>query len=284
MTLDNQFEYAATVYFKIDDNGNYIADMKFKFVNLDTPWWLTETLDFEHHHQSEGKWEESVKSKPKKVFFAKIETFKPPVESVFSQIPAKAQTYLYQLLKTIPNESHVVDVKASLGGLSAILASVNHTIQVHAVEEFQEGWVKHCYENIQGYLERVLMETMFDKFRDKKKAKRIMNLIDADFLEDPSGKLVFKRNTKNFDNITLHETLDDISYPIHLCITGDYENPSFMHTIDRVEKHIVSGGYLIATLYYLDKHPDIVFEINKLISKGWTTAFHVESFIVIQKP
>ena len=151
MTLDNQFEYSATVYFKIDDDGNYTADMKFKFVNLDKPWWLKETLDFEHHYQADGKWEESVKIKPKKVFFAKVETFQPPVESVFSQIPAKAQTYLYQLLKIIPSNSHVVDVKASLGGLSAILACVNNTIQVHAIEEFQEGWVKHCYENIQGY-------------------------------------------------------------------------------------------------------------------------------------
>jgi radical SAM superfamily enzyme YgiQ (UPF0313 family) len=284
MTLDNQFEYSATVYFKIDDDGNYTADMKFKFVNLDKPWWLKEPLDFEHHYQADGKWEESVKIKPKKVFFAKVETFQPPVESVFSQISAKAQTYLYQLLKTIPSNSHVVDVKASLGGLSAILASVNSTIQVHAIEEFQEGWVKHCYENIQGYLERVLMETMFDKFRDKKRAKRIMNLIDSDFLEDPTGKLVFKRNTKNFDNITLHETLADVSDPIHLCITGDYENPSFAHTIDSVEKHIVPGGYLIATLYHSDKHPDIVFEIDKLISSGWTSVFQEEAFIVIQKP
>lgn len=284
MTLDNQFEYAATVYFKIDDDGNYTADMKFKFQNFDKPWWLEKNLDFDYEYQSIGKWEESVKTKSKKIFFAKVDVFEPPMESVFSQIPIAAQNYIYNLLKTIPKNSHVVDVKATLGGISAILASVNHTTQVHAIEQFQEGWLQNCYQNIQGYLEQQLMETMFQKYRDKKKSKKVMQLIEEDFLSDPSGKLVFERNTKNFKNIILHNSMEDISYPIYMCVTEDYENPSIQNTIDYFEKYIVSGGYLIATLYDHTKHPDVAIAIDILVCTGWVITFREKTFIAIQKP
>jgi radical SAM superfamily enzyme YgiQ (UPF0313 family) len=284
MTVNDQFEYFATVYFKIDDDGNYNADMKFKFINLDNPWWLDKNLDFEYTYQTDGKWVESVKSKPKKVFFAKVETFQPPVGAAFAQWSIETTEYLYKLLKTIPANSHVVNVLAGLGGGTAALASVNHTVKVHAIENFREGWVKHCYQNIQGHLEKILMETMFDKYRDKKRAKKVMQLIEDDFLLDPSGKLVFERNTKNFSNVVLHDSFDSVSDSIHICITGDYENPGIQNTVNYFKNLIVSGGYLIATLYNLEKHPDVVTEVDILIQDGWKNVYQEGSLIVVQKP
>jgi hypothetical protein len=128
------------------------------------------------------------------------------------------------------------------------------------------------------------METMFQKYRDKKKSKKVMQLIEEDFLSDPSGKLVFERNTKNFKNIILHNSMEDISYPIYMCVTEDYENPSIQNTIDYFEKYIVSGGYLIATLYDHTKHPDVAIAIDILVCTGWVITFREKTFIAIQKP
>jgi hypothetical protein len=95
---------------------------------------------------------------------------------------------------------------------------------------------------------------------------------------------VFERNTSNFSNIKLHDEFDIVSCPIDLCITGDYDFFGINNTIERFEKNIVSGGYLIATLYNKEKHPDIVTEIDKFINSGWTNIFCQDTFIIIQKP
>jgi hypothetical protein len=56
------------------------------------------------------------------------------------------------------------------------------------------------------------------------------------------------------------------------------------NTINKFKNHIVSGGYFIASLYTVERHPDVVLEIDKLISAGWTQVYKDNEFIVIQKP
>jgi hypothetical protein len=283
MTRPDMFEYTAKIYFKIDDDGNYISNMNFKFADLDKPYFIS-NKDFEYFFNDSGKWEESVKTKEKKVFFAKIENFKKPVEATFSNIDVTSQNYLYDLIRSLPSDAEVVDIKASLGGISAILASVNSKIKVHAFEEFKNDWVYHVYTLLQPYLQKQLEETMFTEFRDKKKAKKIIQRLEEDFKLDPSGKLVFERNTANFKNIILYPTKPEVwTTPIHFCITSDYENPDIQNNINYFKDSIVSGGYLSATLY-TDKHPDIKDEIDKLLSAGWKQKYYQGAVIIIQKP
>lgn len=282
MTKTDAYDYTSKIEFSIDDNGNYRTNMYFKFVNFDQI--LFTDKDFEYRYTATGHWGESIIHQPKKVFRIQVAKYKMPVESCFSQLPVLARNKLAELVQKFPNNSHVVDVKSNLGGVSAILASVNDKIKVHAFESFENHWVKNCWNNIQWYIEKQLSETMFESFRDKKKAKKIVQRIEDDFLIDPSGKLVFARNTSNYQNVELHESLCKIDVPIHLVITCDYDSYGMKETLNCFKDSIVQNGYLVASLYDLEKHPDVVIEIDNLLNQGWSKVFQEGMFIIIQKP
>jgi hypothetical protein len=55
------------LYFKIDDDGNYVTKCDFKFKNTYKD--VVKLDGFEHTFEDSGKWSEAVKTKTKKIFY-----------------------------------------------------------------------------------------------------------------------------------------------------------------------------------------------------------------------
>ena len=286
VTEPHQYSYNARVWFKIDDAGNYQTTSNFKFDNYKKE--IVSLTGFEYSYNAVGQWKESKKTVQKKVFHIKVapeDRVEVPLAGCFSGIALNQTHKLSAIAKALTDNSIIVEVGSELGGKAATLAHSNRNITIHSIENFSQGSLFEKYGYMRPYLGQHLGYVYEQAGLSRSLGDELVNEIDKDFETDPSGKLVWERNTKKYPNIILHEDYNAFANwntEIDVCLLNCYQNPEMYDNITFWANHVKQNGYIIAQPYH-EKHPDVISEIDYLISKGWTTVSNEEGMIIIKK-
>jgi hypothetical protein len=165
------------------------------------------------------KWSESSKTKVKKIFFIKQQSIDKgtlPLASCFSSISVSERLFLANFSKTLSQDDIVVDVDSGMGGISAILAHNNSTVHIYSVGSFNGNGLYDEFNNSTSYVQEQLFDVCREVNESTDVAETYLAGIYSDFKNDPSGFLVWKRNTEKFKNIKLLQ--EEWSSPVDLCI------------------------------------------------------------------
>ena len=281
--------YTANLYFKIDDDGNYVTKCDFIFVNNYKD--VVDVDGFEYTHEDAGHWKESTKTKINKIFYIKNEMTRPnalPIESCFSSISVSERQLLLKISKDLATNSNVIEINSGLGGRAAILAKGNKNIKIHSIETFNEGSLKQEFESVQSWIKEQLFDMCKENDVKKEVGEELLFGLNTDLIQDPTGKLAWNRITSKYSNITLYEknTPDDFenwNIPVDLCLINIHQNPSLKDNLNFWIKHIVNDGYIVVNLYNQTYAPDVVKEIDSLLIEGWELYNKVDSMIVLKK-
>lgn len=279
--------YDAKLYFKIDDDGNYVTKCDFKFKNI---YKDVVNLDgFEHTFEDSGKWAEEAKTKIKKIFYIKSDSSLNilPIESCFSSLSVSERQLLLKITRDIAPNSNIVEINSSLGGKAAILGR-NKNIKIHSIESFNEGSLKQDFDSVQSWIREQLFDMCKENNVGKEVGQKLLENLNEDFANDPSGKLAWKRITSNYTNITLYENSNLANFsnwdiPVDACLINVHQNPSLKDNLNFWTQHIKPNGYIIANLYNPVYGPDIVREFDILLTEGWELSNKVDSMIVLKK-
>lgn len=281
--------YDAELYFKIDDDGNYVTKCDFKFKNMYKD--VVDMDGFEHTFEESGKWKESSKTKANKVFYIKSEFSNPnalPLESCFSSISVAERFMLLRIAKQLPHNSVIVEVNSGLGGRAATLARGNKYLNIHSIEAFNEDSLFNEFQSVQPWIREQLLDMCNDNGVDKKMGPELLEGLAQDFEIDPSGKKAWKRITNKCANITLHERstprFNDWTTPVDMVLINIHHNPEFIKNLNFWIEHLKDDGRLMVHLYDEAAAPDVYNEINTLIEQGWKVLEKEDKMILIQKP
>jgi radical SAM superfamily enzyme YgiQ (UPF0313 family) len=281
--------YDAQLYFKIDDDGNYVTKCDFKFKNSYKD--VVSIDGFEHIFEDSGKWSEAVKTKTKKIFYIKSEAVIPnvlPLESCFSSISVAERFLMLRTARQLDTNSVVVETNSSLGGRAATLARGNKNIIIHSIEAFNEGSLLGEFESVKPWIREQLFDICRDNNLDKKVGQELFENLTKDFERDPSGKLAWERITSKYPNITLHHRstprFADWTAPLDMIVVNIRENPSLNVNLTYWIDRLKSDGRIMAHLYKDVDAPNVTSEIDNLISQGWKILDKEDSMILIQKP
>jgi len=281
--------YDAQLYFKIDDDGNYVTKCNFKFKNVIKN---VVTIDgFEHTFEDFGRWKESSKTKTNKIFYIKSEMYNKnalTIESCFSSISVPERQLLLRIAKELEPSSNIVEINSGLGGRATLLARGNSTSKIHSIETFNEGSLNQEFDSVKPWIRSQLFDMCKENDVKKEVGEALLEGLNEDLAKDPKGKLAWKRITSAYPNITLHENNSpydfiDWTMPIDLCLINVHQNPHLNDNITFWSKHIKLGGYIVANLYNQSYGPNVVKEIDNLCSSGWKLYDHVESMVILKK-
>jgi hypothetical protein len=197
-----------------------------------------------------------------------------PAESCYSINTLLERELLYSFIKSLPDNSIIVEVGSAIGGSSCVMASANPTNTINCVDSFEGdvGYIYH-WKNIKYNFSDV----------------ELNNILDNCFSIDPSGKLAFETLTKKYTNIKLHNGKSPKEFlnwnqPIDLYFEdATHQNPGLSSNIDFWTTHIKPGGFIIGH-DYSSEHPDVKLEFNKLLMTGWSLISKIDSLIILQKP
>jgi radical SAM superfamily enzyme YgiQ (UPF0313 family) len=280
--------YDAKLYFKIDDDGNYVTKCDFKFKNTYKD--VVKLDGFEHTFEDFGKWSEAVKTKTKKIFYIKSEAVIPnvlPIESCFSSISVPERFLLLRTAKQLNNDSVVLELNSSLGGRSAIMARGNKHIAIHTIEAFNEGSLINEFDSVKPWIREQLFDMCKDNNLDRKVGQELFENLTKDFEIDPSGKLAWKRITGNYSNITLHERAStkftNWATPLDMIVINMRNNPALNRNISHWVDYLKDDGRIMVHLYEDKDSPDVTKEINNLISQGWKIVDRADTMVLIQR-
>jgi anaerobic magnesium-protoporphyrin IX monomethyl ester cyclase len=263
--------YTADLYFKIDDDGNFVTNCNFHFVNNYKDAVNIDGFDYTFNHV--GKWAEAEKTKVKKVFFIKqaaIDTGALPLAACFSSISVAERLFLANISKMLNPENIVVDVDPSLGGREAILAHANPNIQIYSAGTFSGNSLKNEFDSIGSWVREQLVDICKDVGEKLDTAYQYLASIDSAFNEDSSGKEAWIKNTKKFNNIKLLQH-DDLQ--VNVCLI---KNP----TLDKVNKwlpQILPNGYLVVHVYNIQN------DVDQYIRSNCKLVRQVDDMILFQK-
>ena len=279
--------YDAQLYFKIDDDGNYVTKCDFKFKNTYKD--VVKLDGFEHTFEDSGKWSEAVKTKTKKIFYIKSEANIPnvlPLESCFSSISVSERFLMLRTARQLAANSVVLEVNGSLGGRAATLARGNKNIIIHSIEAFNEGSLKNEFDSVKPWIREQLFDICRDNNLDKKVGQELFDNLSSDFENDPSGRLAFNRIISKYTNVILQERsiprFADWTAPLDMVVINMTENPKLNQNLSYWINHLKSDGRIMAHLY--NDSPDVTKEINDLINQGWKVLDKEDTMILIQKP
>jgi hypothetical protein len=279
--------YDAQLYFKIDDDGNYVTKCDFKFKNSYKD--VVNMDGFEHTFEDSGKWTEATKTKTTKIFYIKSEANIPnvlPLESCFSSISVSERFLMLRTARQLAANSVVLEVNGSLGGRAATLARGNKNIIIHSIEAFNEGSLKNEFDSVKPWIREQLFDICRDNNLDKKVGQELFDNLSSDFENDPSGRLAFNRIISKYTNVILQERsiprFADWTAPLDMVVINMTENPKLNQNLSYWINHLKSDGRIMAHLY--NDSPDVTKEINDLINQGWKVLDKEDTMILIQKP
>jgi hypothetical protein len=280
--------YTAKLYFKIDDDGNFVTKCDFDFVNSFKD--VVNMQGFTHIYEDSGKWKESTKTKINKIFYIKSDTARPnvlPIESCFSSISVAERQLLLRIARELDPNSNIVEINSALGGRAAILGR-NKNAKIHSIESFNEGSLKQEFDSVQSWIREQLLDMCKENNVGKDIGQTLLENLREDFVKDPKGKLAWQRITSNCSNITLYENstpsdFNNWDIPIDACLINIHQNPLLKENLNFWINHIKPNGYIIANLYNQTYAPDVVKEIDSLLAEGWKISTKVDSMVVLKR-
>ena len=284
------YNYSATIWFKIDDIGNYVIKSQYLFENFDQS--NVKIPGFKFTFDTAGQWHESKKTVLKKIFHIKLapeDRAELPLASCFSGISMDERYLLLNIAKKMNENSTFVEISSHLGGRAAILAHGNKKMSIQVFESFESNVLQEHYGYMNDYIEQQLSYICEQADLGRSYSEEIIKDIDTKFELDPSGREVWNYNTKKYKNIHLNQiaklnTIISWNKPINACLLNLYQNPEMETHIKFWSKHLVNLGLLIAQPYNKSRHPQVVEEIDNLLNNGWTIVEKRNDMIVIQKP
>jgi hypothetical protein len=282
--------YIANLYFKIDDDGNYVTKCDFKFTNSYKN--VVDMDGFVHTFEESGKWSEATKTKTKKVFYIKSETSNPnilPIESCFSSISVAERQLLLRTSKNLEPHSNILEISSGLGGRATILARGNKYANVHCVEIFSPESLRTQFNSTLPWIKGQLFDMCKVNDMHKDTGYVLLDELHKDFEQDSTGKLAWKRITSKYPNITLHESVSHTNFSdwttmVDVLLINVHKDPEFLDNLLFWTPHLKSNGVIISHLYDRVLGPAVFHEINHLISQGWKIVDRVDQMIIIQKP
>jgi hypothetical protein len=265
------YSYTATHWFKIDDDGNFFTKNSYNFLNSYKN--IINIPGFEYTYENKGQWKESKKSLTNKIFY--IKSSQPnnnlnilPIESNFSSIGITARKLIHKIVKKLPSESKILEVNASLGGRSVIMAHGNKTANIIVIESFSGESVKSDFKSMSDWIQEQIIDSCKELKENESIGINLLEDIKNSFITDQSGKLAFEIITKKYPNITLVDNFDDNFETLDLCL--------LKNNIDNVihwAKYIKTNGYMLIYPYFEKSSP----------LAGWDFVNLRESMILIQK-
>lgn len=279
--------YTSKIRFKIDDFGNYQVANTYKFVNHDTE--NTLVSDFELVYEDSGKWSNSKKTTPKKVFYIKSET-RPvdiPLESCFSSMSVAERKLLHSMSRNLPTNGVVFDISPNLGGSSAIIANANKSLKVYALDPFGSSHLTNWSKTLsEDWLSHQLEDAGKNLGLNAVQSVQILRKLADTFESDPTGKLARRTIFEKFPNIVLTEDYRDngvSDWPngINMLLISLASKDRLLHNLELVSNKLVPGGVILVHLYGLD--PQITDVVGTFTSNGWKITTQAESLVVIEK-
>ena len=211
-----------------------------------------------------------------------------PLQGEFAILSHVERAVLHDLIFQLDDNSTIVEVGSALGGAACIMASANPTINIVSIEAFHNNiW---CWENqLRPYLIKHTENWCMVNNIESKDYLFWLPLIDSCFQEDHLGVLAFNTITKQFPNIKLLQgespyICSDWTAPIDVYFEdAQHSNPILHSNINFWIKHIKPNGFIVGHDYN-DLCPNVKYEFNNLIQRGWNLIAKVESLIILQKP
>jgi hypothetical protein len=201
----------------------------------------------------------------------------------FSIISFPEQAAVYELVKSLPDDSIVVEVGTALGGTACLMAAANPKLNINCVDCFSNNFVSDIWGRIH----------LYGPVRDlgiELDVEASINKINNFFADDPTGQLAFEYITKPYPNITLHKghsprDFNNWDKMIDVYMEDAFhENPTLSDNVDFWKNFVRPGGYIIGHDYYAELYPDVVDKFNELILQGWVKISLTENLIILQKP
>jgi hypothetical protein len=283
--------YDADIWFKIDEDGNYQTDFKFKFINVYKN--VVPIEGFDHEYKQSGKWSDAKKTQQRKIFYMSSNIPQPvaptvqknilPMESCFSSMSIPERKMLLNFSKRLPNDSIVIETNSTLGGRAAIMARANSNIQINSIEEFHDGALKSQFESTASWIKQQLADAATENDLSETKSIELLTTLENNLRDDATGKAAWKTITGNYPNIKLVENTNDWTALVDFCLIDVHENPRLKTTLDVWTTRVRPKGYIMAHLYDEAMCPDVYREINNLIQQGWKLIRKVDRLVLIQK-
>ena len=202
---------------------------------------------------------------------------------IFSIIRFSEQATVYELVKSLPDNSIVVEVGSALGGTACLMAATNPTLSINCVDCFSNNYVSDIWERIDLHGPARGLDTDID-------VPAAINTVNNFFAVDPTGQLAFEHITNPYSNITLHKGYSprdfnnwDKMIDVYL-EDALHENPMLHANIEFWKNFVKPGGYIVGHDYDIEFYPDVVSEFNELILQGWIKISLTETLIILQKP
>jgi len=215
-----------------------------------------------------------------------------PLQSEFAILSHGERNILHNIILQLADNSNVVEVGSALGGATCLMAAVNPTISIIAIEAFQNNiwsWETQIRPMITAHMEHWYNNQHIPKEQYQFLLSTIIPHIDLCFETDQLGVTAFNFITSQFPNIKLFQgespnICAGWTTPIDLYFEdAQHGNPALQSNINFWIKHIKPNGFIVGHDYN-DSFPDVVSEFNFLIQQGWHLIAKVESLIVLQKP
>jgi hypothetical protein len=207
---------------------------------------------FEYTYENKGRWVEIKKSVINKIFYIKSDESDNilPIESNFSSVGISERELIFKSVKKLPPKSKILDVEASLGGRSAIMAKANKTANIIAIESFDGLQVKSDFESMSNWIREQLIDNCKQLNQNKSIGIELLEAVKNSFIIDESGKLAFEIINKKYSNITLIDKFDSEIETLDLCLLKNK-----MDNITYWSKYIKNHGYMIIYPYFEKQSP-----------------------------
>lgn len=276
--VPDAYSYTSSVYFKIDDLGNYTISATFNFVNNFRD--VVDLEGFDYVYNTTGKWTESRKTASKKVFFIKqesIDTVVLPLSSCFSSISVTERLFLASIAKKLSKGSTVIEIGSLLGGNAAILAHTNKHVNVQCIESFNGNEVQSHFNSMSGWIKEQLIDVCNGANVSESVATDHLASITNALDNDPSGKSAWSNNTSKYTNIELCTDIvqlcTDKMGSIDVCLI---KNPTII-LLEFWGNQLNASGKMIVHDYSIPQ------EVADYISTNWVEVSRKDNLVVLQK-
>lgn len=269
--VPDTYTYSSSVYFKIDDEGNYKINANFNFVNRFRD--VVDLEGFDYVYNTTGTWAESKKTVSRKVFFIKqepMETVALPLSSCFSSISISERLFLANVAKKLTPGVTVVEVGSLLGGNAAIMSHANKRINIKCIESFNGTDIRTHFDSMSGWIKEQLIDVCRGVNAPESTATSHLDSIISALEQDPSGKSAWQQNTSKYTNVTL---VDSITSNIDLCLI---KHPTRFNLEEWTSK-LNDTGHIIVHDYSMSS------DVADYISLNWIEVERKDNLVVLKK-
>jgi len=209
--VPNTMEYTAKINFKIDDNGNYVVDSYYKFVNKFKN--VIKTDGFTHHYTSQGQWTDGKKVRPKKTIFIKqeqqIEKSVLTFNGCFSGLGIKDRLLLHKLVSRLPSNSKVLESYGDMGGRASIFSSSPNVDKVFTFINFKDYNFNQEFNNLQSWLPYQISDICREQGLDNSVGESFLDDLKLTLKNNITSSSLVEKIIKHTEKVSINHTVNE---------------------------------------------------------------------------